>query len=306
MNIKIKYHLMPWEIDYALLTFTQLKKSSFYLQPDDKIYIDVGFNLSNYFIDWNKSKLPKEFFINKFNTLIKLLDWAEVKTTIYEGNDIWGHLNLEKNQIESHIDYYISICPDMWFHEHLLYYLLESAKQVKDKYFIITPEIHKLWDSSWDELVNDKYQNVSYNDWNKSDIFEIQNVMSTLDEPYLKQINNFKWAGWFDLYSKDFIEELLPIPEEWNGYGPWDFYGMLCSDIAKKEDVNIKEYVLKNQIIFEYHPDKDNKSNFVDYYKDLLVLNKTENQRQIKEARFPQLINQWVEYAKNKGIIKIS
>jgi hypothetical protein len=306
MNIKIKYHLMPWEIDYALLTFTQLKKSSFYLQPDDKIYIDVGFNLSNYFIDWNKSKLPKEFFINKFNTLIKLLDWAEVKTTIYEGNDIWGHLNLEKNQIESHIDYYISICPDMWFHEHLLYYLLESAKQVKDKYFIITPEIHKLWDNTWDELVNDKYQEVPYNNWNKADIFEIQNTMNSLGEPYLKQTNNFKWAGWFDLYSKDFIEELLPIPEEWNGYGPWDFYGMLCSDIAKKEDVNIKEYVLKNQIIFEYHPDKDNKSNFVDYYKNLLVLNKTENQRQIKEARFPQLINQWVEYAKNKGIIKIS
>jgi len=297
---------MPWEIDYALLTFTQLKKSSFYLQPDDKIYIDIGFNLSNYFIDWDKSKLPKEFFINKFNTLIKLLDWAEVKTTIYEGNDIWGHLNLEKNQIESHIDYYISICPDMWFHEHLLYYLLESAKQVRDKYFVITPEIHKLWDSSWDELVNDKYQNVSYNDWNKSDIFEIQNTMSTLDEPYLKQINNFKWAGWFDLYSKDFVEELLPIPEEWNGYGPWDFYGMLCSGIAKKESVNINEYVLKNQIILEYHPDKDDKSNFVDYYKDLLVLNKTENQRQIKEEKFPQLINQWVEYAKNKGIIKIS
>jgi hypothetical protein len=297
---------MPWEIDYALLTFTQLKKSSYYLNPDDKVYIDVALNLSNYSINWSESKLPKEYFINKFNSLVKLLDWTEVKTTIYEGNSLWGHLNLEKLRIEPHIDYYIAICPDMWFHEHLLYYLIESAKQVKDKYFIITPEIHKLWDSTWDELVNDKYQNVSYSDWNKSDIFEIQDTMNTLDEPYLKQTNNFKWAGWFDLYSKDFVEELIPVPEEWEGYGPLDFYSMLCSDIAKKRGVNINEYVLKNQIIFEYHPNKDDKSNFVDYYKNLLVLNKIENQRQTKEAKFPQLINQWVEYAKNKGIIKIS
>ena len=28
MNIKIPYHIMPWEIDYALLSFTQLKKYS--------------------------------------------------------------------------------------------------------------------------------------------------------------------------------------------------------------------------------------------------------------------------------------
>ena len=59
MNIKIKYHIMPWEIDYALLTFSQLKKSSYHLNPEDKIYIDVGLNLSSYIINWEQSKLPK-------------------------------------------------------------------------------------------------------------------------------------------------------------------------------------------------------------------------------------------------------
>ena len=29
MNITATYHIMPWEIDYALLSFTQLKKSIF-------------------------------------------------------------------------------------------------------------------------------------------------------------------------------------------------------------------------------------------------------------------------------------
>jgi hypothetical protein len=288
---------MPWEIDYALLTFTQLKKASSHLNPEDKIQIDVALNLSDYVINWKESKLPKEFFINKFNVLLKLLDWITIRSTIYEGNELWGHLDLQKNQIEPHIDYYISICPDMWFHEYLLYYLIESAKNIPDKYFIITPEIHKLWDWTWDELVNENYQGVPYENWNKSDIFEIQSKV--LGEPYLQQATRFKYAGWFDLYSKDFIE-LIPIPDEWKGYGPWDYYSMLVSDIAVKKGYDIKEYVLRNQIIFEYHPNKEDKNNFTDYYKNMLILNKIENQREAIESKFPYYIQQW---AKSKNII---
>ena len=291
---------MPWEIDYALLQFMQLKKSSHHLSPNDKIYFYVGLNLSNYIIDWNKSKLPKEYFINKFKILTSMLDWAEVNIIIYEGDELWGHLDMEKNQIESHIDYYMSICPDMWFHEYTLYYIIEAAKQIKNKYFIITPEIHKLWDWTWDELVHDSYQNIPYDKWNKSDIFEIQLRANTLSDPELKEANAFKWAGWFDLYSKNYIEEMATIPNEWKGYGPWDYFGMIISDIAVKKGYDIKEYILKNQIIFEYHPNKEDKNNFVDYYKNMLFLNKIENQREVIESKFPYYIQQW---AKNKNII---
>ena len=284
---------MPWEVDYALLQFIQLKKASQHLLNDD-IYFHIGLNLSSYIVDWNKSKLPKEFFINKFNATLKMLDWAkEVNVTIYEGDELWGHLDLEKTQIDPKIDYYMSICPDMWFHEHTLFYIIEAAKQIKDRYFIVTPEIHKLWDWTWDELVNENYQNIPYSDWNKSDIFEIQSRVLE-SEPYLQQTSRFKYAGWFDLYSKDFLE-LIPVPDDWKGYGPWDYYSMLISEIAIKKGMDIKEYVLKNQIIFEYHPNKEDKSNFVDYYKDLLSLNKIENQRQVVESKFPYYIEQWIK-----------
>ena len=287
---------MPWEIDYALLTFTQLKKSSSHLQPEDKIYIDVALNLSDYIINWKESKLPKEFFIDKFNALLKLLNWATVRSIIYEEDKLWGHLDLQKNQIESHIDYYMSICPDMWFHEHLLYYLIESAKTIPDKCFIVTPEIHKLWDWTWDEITHESYLNVPYDQWNKSNIFEIQARANTLEEPYLKKADKFKWAGWFDLYSKEYVEKIAIIPDDWRGYGPWDFFGMIISDIANKNGTPINEYILKNQIIFEYHPDKNDKSNFADYYKNLLILNKIENQREIIESKFPYYIEQWKQY----------
>ena len=294
---------MPWEVDYALLQIIQLKKASQHLSPDDKIYFYIGLNLSNYIINWNESKLPKEYFINKFKVLISMLDWAEVDTIIYEGDELWGHLDMEKKQIESHIDYYMSICPDMWFHEYTLYYIIEAAKQIKDKYFVITPEIHKLWDWTWDELVHDAYQNVPYNQWNRSDIFEIQSRANTLSDPILRQANALKWAGWFDLYSKGYVEEIAIIPDEWKGYGPWDYFGMLVSDIATKNGAPVKEYILQNQIIFEYHPNKEDKNNFTNYYKDLLTLNKIENQRETIESKFSYYLQQWVEYAKSKNII---
>ena len=64
---------MPWDIDYALLTFTQLKKSKYHLSKDINITIDVDLNLSNYIIDWKKIKISKDSIIVKYNTLIVII-----------------------------------------------------------------------------------------------------------------------------------------------------------------------------------------------------------------------------------------
>ena len=66
MKIAIAYHIMPWEIDYALLTFTQLKKSKYFLPTDVEVTIKSALNLSSALIDWDNSKLPKEYFIEKY------------------------------------------------------------------------------------------------------------------------------------------------------------------------------------------------------------------------------------------------
>ena len=61
----------------------------------------------------------------------------------------------------------------MYFSEHLLAYMIEGAKSIKNKYFVITPQISKLWDGSWDVLVNPLYQNIPYETWFETDIFDI-------------------------------------------------------------------------------------------------------------------------------------
>ena len=48
MKVKITYHIMPWEIDYTLLSFSQLKKSKYYLPDNIDITIDSVLNLSSY------------------------------------------------------------------------------------------------------------------------------------------------------------------------------------------------------------------------------------------------------------------
>jgi hypothetical protein len=54
-----------------LLSYIQFKKSKYYLDNDIEITIDTHLNLSSYLIDWDNSKLPKEFFIKKYNAAIR-------------------------------------------------------------------------------------------------------------------------------------------------------------------------------------------------------------------------------------------
>ena len=66
-KIKIVYPFMPWEMDYALFSFTQLKKSLYYIPKDIEIVVETDLNLSSHVINWSESKLSKEFFLDTLN-----------------------------------------------------------------------------------------------------------------------------------------------------------------------------------------------------------------------------------------------
>lgn len=282
---------MPWEIDYALLTFQQIRKSLYYISPEDTIYLDSALNLSSYLIDWDKSSLSKEFFIEKYNSISKVLEGVVHKPFIYEGDELYGHLDLERTLPEPEIDYYMSLCPDMYFHEHSLGYMIYAAKSLEDKFFVITTQITKRWDVTWDILTHPDYMDVPYSDWNKVKAHDVINHINSIeDAPTLTSTYPFKWAGWFDLYSKAYVEELVPIMDEWKGYGPWDFFGMIVSDIAFRNSIPVRQYILQNQLIAEYSLGDEGFSN---YYKKFLVRRNVPDQRKEMESRFPEYINKW-------------
>lgn len=285
MNIKITYHIMPWEIDYALLSFTQLKKSKYYLPEDVTVSIDSVLNLSTSLINWEESKIPKEYFIRKYETLSVLLEEYIHNTKVYEGDELYGHLDLQRDAISEEVEYYISICPDMYFSEHLLSYVAQAAQAVTTKYFVITPQICRMWDDSWEILTHPQFAVGPHYGWEKTtDIFDVDNYLhSTSDEVSITPINQLKWAGWFDLYSKDFYEDLARIPDEWKGYGAWDYYGILISNYAKHKGLDFQQYCLEGQIVFEYSIGPlrtEDIHGFSNYYKDFLTRRDVSEQRE--------------------------
>lgn len=312
MNTKLLFHLMPWELDHALLTIDKLKKSIYYIEPTDKIYIDTVLNLSSGIIDWDTSSLPKTYFIEKYKILCDLLNEKFIhKSFIFEGDGVYGHLDLQKTCIQPEIDYYMYICPDVDFSEYLLYYLIESAKQISNKYFILTPQIFKSWDASWDILVNEKFKDIPYEKCIDVDIHEIKHQCLDLNAPEVKSIDRFKFAGWFDLYNKHFYEELVPVLDEWSGYGAWDFYSINVCNIAKQHGADVQQYILENQVIWFY--DVGCLRNFEEYggdgkfktlYKNFLSLKLgRQEQRLYIDKNLNSYLNKWVEYAKQKQII---
>lgn len=295
---------MPWEIDYALMSFTQFKKSKYYLQPNDIVKIDSVLNLSDYIIDWNESKLPKEFFIQKYKDLSILLNEYEHTPYIHEGNELFGILDIQRKSYEKDIDYYIELRPDIYFSETLLAYLIEAAKTVPNKYFVIVPQYYKMWDWTWDVLVADKYLNIPYDQWDKADIFDIRwDLKNNNQELSLKPSPVSKWCNWFDIYNKAFYEDMVPVLDDWKGYGPGDTYSMIISEYAKQKGADFQQYILEGQTIFEYPIGPLKQRNFTSAYKDLIITKDIPNQRQMFESKFNEYINKGIQILIDKKII---
>ena len=295
MNITLVYHIMPWEIDYALLTFKQLKRSKYYLPANTNIKIRSALNLSSYLIDWDSSKLPKEYFIEKYKTLSILLRDYNHESYVYDGDKLWGHLDLQQKALEDSADYYMGVSPDIYFSEHLLSYIVQAAQAVPNKYFVLTPQICRMWDDSWEVITHPKFAVGPHYGWQETvDIFDIDYYLHTSGEAIsTSTINELKWAGWFDLYSKAFYEDLVRVPNEWHGYGAWDYYGLIISEHAKQIGLDFQQYRLNGQIIFEYSvgPLRNNDVHgFSNYYKNLITRKDISKQRDEFNRNLPIFI----------------
>lgn len=304
MNVKIACQIMPWDIDYALLTFTQLKKSKYHLPDDVNVTIDTVLNLSEYVIDWKKSKLPKEYFIEKYNTISLLLEDYNHLKNIYDGKKLYGHLNQQHNLISPEVDYYMSLCPDVYFNEYTLYYLFEGVKQIKNKYFVLSPQHRKLTDPSWDPTTDPLYLDTPYDKCNEISIYDIRYNQKIEQDISIEPVTHVKFAGWFDIYSKSFYEDLVPVHKDWNGYGPWDWYSMMLINYTKQFNIDFQQYVLRGSTVGDYWTGNwKDKDGLLGYYKDLITRKDIPNQRENFEANMEQYVRKGIEMLKEKGII---
>lgn len=295
-KIVITSFVMPHELDDLERVLIDLNKTSKYVDGNDYEFY-ISFSVSDYLFDWANSKVDKQFFIDRFNSLKALTNWAG-KSTFQMRDEILGAFS---NKIYAHREctnatHFIWLDTDICFDDRILYYMEASIDRLKqtdtdvDKYFI-TPEIVKYWDTTWDCLVNANYLDkpLDYCKTNNpfSESGEVGDVeLETVFNNVPGQPNTKFGAGWFTLLSKPLLDR-IPLPESMGHYGPDDTFIMWAIEKLNQTGENIYQFKLKNYIVCENYIYR----NRIHYDSIISRIDRKEEFKQIAHAAFQIEIN---------------
>jgi hypothetical protein len=279
--IGIIIHILPQEIDQLEQTLTQLKKSSKYT-GDTKFLVEVVLN--NNLTDWKNSKINKDFFINKLKQLeLFTQSWAKTDFWASNNNESLGCTDPRRACITKHkADAFIFLDVDIIFSDTLLYHMVESFNLLKDNepYLILTPEITRLWDTTWDVITN---ENAFSEEANHENYFNRDPYLTTglVGEVKVKKIDTFKFGGgWFTFLSAEILNK-VPIPNELGPYYLDDTFIMACCINNRNLNFTPSQYVIENEVIIE-----NNKFRYNSYKDYVTNINRKEEFIKIAQDNF--------------------
>jgi hypothetical protein len=272
-KIVITTFIMPNEIDDLERLLGDLNRASKFV--DGKNYeLFLALSVDDYLVDWESSKLNKQFFIDRFNSLKPLTDWVG-KATFNVREDIMGCTSLRRVACNECTDatHFIWLDTDICFDDKILHYFesaidnIENATNIKK--YVISPECVKIWDSTWDCLVNSNFldkevgycrNNNPFIDSGEIGEVELERVMNTFPgQPKMKF-----GGGWFNCLSKKLFDR-IPMPESMGHYGPDDTYIMWAAEKLNQMGEDIHQYKLKNYIVCENYAYRNR-----NHYNDLV------------------------------------
>lgn len=284
---RIVQYIQPWEIDDFERQVNEIIYSTYDLPKNIELIWDVTLNTS--IVDWEKSSISKDYFIQKFNYLEKILSFY-IKTEFDTDILIQGCCDKRRIYQNKKQDFIIWLDSDLFFTPNTLNTLINYALTLSDSYdkFILTPEIVKFWDSSWDIITSKHYINESYAYRETFDCYSLTNNLIKENQEYNLKINKTpKFAGgWFNLFTNNIFES-IPLIEEIGPYGPDDTYTMNCSYI-----LGIPQFVIEGCVVSEI----GNKYKR-EYLKNCLEVT-IANGKRISDQQLFELIEKF--YEKNK------
>jgi len=252
---KVLIHLFPMvdDIDNLERTLVFLRQNSSYIDKS-KFYIilDVTYPLSDYFIDWENSILKQDYFISKFENLKKYGDWCD-ESYFHIDKDVKGCIDMCINNVYKYsVDSTIMLDNDIVFNPYTLNLMLEAALEVKKQTskYIITPEYVKMWDGSWDIVMNTSFVNKSNDPFYVLVNDPIDDSLPTYGDINIEPLvyNNqkiFKFGGgWLTLFSKELLD-WIEFPRDIEGYGAIDTFIMECCRYMP----DAVQYKVKNLVI---------------------------------------------------------
>jgi hypothetical protein len=293
----ISIFVLPHEIDNLQTTLYNLRRN-YAVMTGHEFGFDITLCLSDELTDWEFS-LPKSYFEDKFNQITeKLCDWATPESIKIEyGNTILGCVSQRRHSLNylNKYDFTMWLDTDMFFNDYLLSYVGVSVDTLLSnniEHFILTPQITRQWDETWDVIVNKELLDRPLNDNLTADVFDLG--LSHFGDIGLRPVENFKAAGgWCTVISNDLLE-MTGIPASLGHYGLEDTYVLICADIIRR--MNRKErpqqFVMDNLIVGENH-----KYQTYEYLKNQIrVIDKKDEFRQIATQNFNEEINKFIHW----------
>ena len=222
----------------------------------------IMMGMSDYIVDWGSSKVTKEWVLEEFDKLKPLTSWAS-KSTFQTRDDALGSLSCKRITIAEHPDatHFIWTDSDIIFGVEHLFYIENAINGITTNTncteYIISPEIVRIWDSTWDCLVADKYitEDIGYHLIH--DPFKDSGIVG--DISLVRVINNINGqpitkfgAGMFNCISKPLLDR-IPIPESMGHYGSGDdtFIMHSIDKLNKIHGDKIFQFKLKNLVMCE-------------------------------------------------------
>ncbi len=267
---------MPYEIDELENTLNQLRRASYYLSDNNEWELDVSLGLSDTLVNWDTSRIPKEYFADRFVNLAKSIDWCKGNFYV-SSDDINGCVSQRRYSLNKHTDadYFIWLDTDIIFDERTLSYLETSMDVAKNitPYSIITPEIVRVWDNTWDCIVNEQFLNKPLDYQKTNDPYEDNGIKGEISIESVNNLNSpqsrFKFAGgWMTCLSGELVRK-IGVPEGLGHYGYEDTFIMIVSELLTRSNtINIQQLKIKNLVVCENYKYRDNS-----FYKSFLSVN---------------------------------
>jgi len=300
-KLHIAVYVMPWEVDEFYELCYRLKTCSKYVKNrTNEIVLDVSLNLSKKLINWEESQIPMSLLQDKFNHALKLCDWCDIKVNIVWDEGEFGCNDKRRNIIEETTSEYVCfVDPDIVFNETALYYMLQAIDNVDVPYAVISQELPRMWDSSWDSLVAKKYINLDY----KGDEHYINFDFTEINFPEEVNIeinNGLKFSGGFLTTISSKLAKTIGIPKSLGPYKLDDTFLLFCSMIMHQVlgPNHIKQYILRGLTIAENRKYQDQ------YLRKYLTMDKKylKNKEEIenKGMQDPDFINAIEDFKANK------
>ena len=291
MRIVISIFCLPYEIDELENTLNQLKRASYYLSGKNEWVVDVTLSLSNDLINWNKSSIPKSYFEDKLLKLSAQTDWCA--KNFQTSTEINGCVSQRRFSLNKNTDanYFIWLDTDIIFEERTLSYIENTMAAIKNvtPYSVITPEIVKVWDNTWDCLVNEEFIDKPLDYQKTNDPYKDSGIKGDVTvESVRNNFQNqprFKFAGgWMTCLSGKLVRK-IGVPESFGHYGYEDTFIMWASEkLIQTQQLDIQQFKLKNLVVCENYKYRSN----YHYLNNLSAYDKREEYRKIAESNFKE------------------